>query len=112
MNTNLIEMKKPMLFMSSFPSGDIRLVDVLGENKNIKGGIYIRYAEGGTDTTTERFLFEIPPQLNAEATKVAAIEEFNEVLIKSIKPIFQPHIEGVLSVVKDRINRAQTEQST
>tara|TARA_R110002033_G_scaffold137150_1_gene176493 strand:- start:396 stop:602 length:207 start_codon:yes stop_codon:yes gene_type:complete len=51
------------LFLSSWPSGDLILVEVLGQNKFIEGGIYIRYPTGGTDTTRERFLFDIPAQL-------------------------------------------------
>jgi hypothetical protein len=50
-----------------FVLGDtIHLVETLGPNKFIEGGIYIRYANGGTDTTKERFLFDIPEQLEAK----------------------------------------------
>ena len=57
---------KQMLFLTSWPSGKLKLVNILGKNKNIKGGIYIRYATGGTDTTTNNFLFNIPSSLKAQ----------------------------------------------
>lgn len=34
--------------------------EVIGPNRFIKDGIYIRYRTGGTDTTKARFLFDIP----------------------------------------------------
>ena len=36
------------------------LVEVIGPNRFIKGGIYIRYRTGGTDTTKAHFLFDVP----------------------------------------------------
>jgi hypothetical protein len=37
-----------------------QVVEILGENKRIDGGIYIRYASGGSDTTTADHLTDIP----------------------------------------------------
>jgi hypothetical protein len=55
------------LFLTSFPHGELRQVEILGPSKHIRGGVYIRYLDGkrngGTDTTTEEFLFDIPPSL-------------------------------------------------
>lgn len=48
------------LFLTSWPGGFLIPVEILGENKNIKDGIYIRYENGGTDTTTNEFLFDYP----------------------------------------------------
>mgnify|MGYP000288621196 CR=1 FL=1 len=43
--------------------GAIKVVEVLGPNPNIKNGIYIQFEDGGTDTTWERFLRDIPSSL-------------------------------------------------
>lgn len=71
-------MKKPMLFLSGFPGGDLRLVDALGPSPHLKNGVYIRYADtGGTDTTTSRFLFDIPEMLKTGMAVVEARKQFN-----------------------------------
>jgi len=64
-------MKK--LFLTSWPYGRLRLVDVLGENKRISEGIYIKYLDGkgGTDTTTSDFLFDVPESLKQNETKAS-----------------------------------------
>jgi len=64
-------MKK--LFLTSWPYGRLRLVDVLGENKMISEGIYIKYLDGkgGTDTTTSDFLFDVPESLKQNETKAS-----------------------------------------
>lgn len=58
------------LFLTSFPYGELRQVDVLGPSKHIIGGFYIRYLDGkrsgGTDTTTKEFLFDIPASLEVK----------------------------------------------
>ena len=51
------------LFLTSWPSGKLIVVDILGSHQTIKGGVYIRYPTGGTDTTVNDFLFEIPEGL-------------------------------------------------
>lgn len=55
------------IFLTSFPYGELQQVEVLGQNKTISGGLYIRYIDGprsgGTDTTTEEFLFDMPKSL-------------------------------------------------
>ena len=55
------------LFLTSFPYGDLRQVEVIGPSKHRSDGIYIRYIDGaragGTDTTTSDFLFDIPKSL-------------------------------------------------
>ena len=60
-------MTNKKLFLTSWPSGQLILVDVLGLNECVIDGIYIRYPEshgGGTDTTTDKFLFDIPSELD------------------------------------------------
>ena len=54
------EQAKIKLFLTSWPNGELKLVEILGNHPTIKNGIYIRYASGGTDTTTDAFLFDIP----------------------------------------------------
>ena len=60
------------LFLTGVNSGKIEVVEILGENKNIDGGIYIRYETGGTDTTKARFLFDIPSGLNTMPAELTA----------------------------------------
>jgi len=57
--------RKEMIFLTSWPSGRLRMVTTLGRHPSIRGGIYIEYLDGkgGTDTTTKDFLFE-PPKTN------------------------------------------------
>jgi hypothetical protein len=61
------------LFLTSWPNGELRLVEILGNHKTMKGGIYIRYIDGkkpgGTDTTKSEFLFDIPEGLSSEVGK-------------------------------------------
>jgi len=64
-------MKQYKLFLVGVNSGKLELVEVLGENPYIEGGIYIRYSGNrGTDTTKERFLFDIPAELQVEVEKI------------------------------------------
>ena len=64
---------RKMLFMTSLTkNGTPIIVDVLGENKRIEGGLYIRYSNGGTDTTWPKFLFETPVELAAENKRLQA----------------------------------------
>jgi len=48
------------LFLTSWPNGSLKLVEIIGDHPSIKNGFYIRYATGGTDTTTGHFLFDLP----------------------------------------------------
>ena len=48
------------LFLTSWPNGRLKLVEIIGEHPSIKDGINIRYVSGGTDTTTGDFLFDLP----------------------------------------------------
>ena len=54
------------LFLTSWPGGKLIVVEILGPHPTINGGIYIRYPKGGTDTTIDHFLFEIPQGLIAD----------------------------------------------
>ncbi len=62
-------MKKLKLWSPGRHSGKIELVEELGINLRIEGGIYIRHSDGGSDTTTEDFLFDIPKALLVQLTK-------------------------------------------
>ena len=59
-----------MIWITSWPHGIAKLVTIAGANPNIAGGIYILKAEGGSDTTTEDFLFPVPYglQMSKEVT--------------------------------------------
>ncbi len=48
------------IFLTSWPYGKLIEVEILGDNPNIKDGVYIRYPNGGSDTTTPDFLFDLP----------------------------------------------------
>jgi len=53
-----------MLFMTSISRHGVPIiVDVLGPNERIPGGLYIRYPDGGTDTTVNDFLFALPNEI-------------------------------------------------
>ncbi len=58
-------MKK--LFLESWPHGNLRVVDVIEERKELstpeRKSYFIRYSPGSTDTTTSDFLFDIPESL-------------------------------------------------
>lgn len=64
------EYKGFKLFLTSWPHGRLRLVDVLGPHKSINGAYYIRYQDGkgGTDTVSSEYLFDIP-QMEARDEK-------------------------------------------
>ena len=48
------------LFLTGFPGGELRPVQVIQEREDKKGYFYIRHINGGTDTTTNEWLFDIP----------------------------------------------------
>jgi len=56
--------KNIKIFLTSWPHGTLRPVEVIKEKEGQKGYFYIRYLEGrrkgGTDTTTSEFLFDMP----------------------------------------------------
>lgn len=56
-------MSNKKLFLTSFGSGKLLLVEILGPNKFIEGGTYFRYPDGGSDTTVDKFLYDIPEGL-------------------------------------------------
>ena len=57
-------MTKKKLFLSSWPHGRLIPVEVIEEREDMPGHFYIRFASGGTDTTTNNFLFDIPDCFN------------------------------------------------
>lgn len=65
-------MSQHKIFITSWPHGQARLVEILGPHPSIKGGIYIRYEHGGSDTTTEEFLFDVPKSLNTMPLELTA----------------------------------------
>ncbi len=74
---------KRMLFLTSFPSGQLREVEILGKHPSIKDGIYIRYLDtGGSDTTTDEFLFDDPSAETIEQ-QARKIERF-EIALRTI----------------------------
>jgi hypothetical protein len=56
-------MKGKKLFLTSWPHGKLVQVEVIERKKNLQDGWYIRYATGGTDTTTSDFLFDAPEDM-------------------------------------------------
>ena len=48
------------LFLTSWPNGSLKLVEIIGDHPDIKNVFYIRYAAGGTDTASGHFLFDLP----------------------------------------------------
>lgn len=56
-----------MLFLTSWPYGQLKVVDVIKKkHESISDNhYYIRYENGGTDTTTTDFLFDIPEGMSA-----------------------------------------------
>jgi len=63
-------MNKKKLFLTSWPSGDFKLVEVIEKHPSIKDGWYIRYGSGGTDTTTEEFLFDVPVEISDDTKRI------------------------------------------
>lgn len=65
------------LFLTSWPGGTLIPVKTLGKHPSIKGGIYIWYLggrrPGGTDTTTDEFLFDLPDADTVPRDKVEAL---------------------------------------
>ena len=57
-------MRGQKLFLTSWPSGKLVHVEVIKRRLDVKNGWYIRYATGGTDTTTSDFLFDFPVENN------------------------------------------------
>ena len=56
-------MSNKKLFLTSWPSGRLILVDVIEPVKDRNNCFYIRYPNGGTDTTSTKFLFDAPKEL-------------------------------------------------
>ena len=65
------------LFITGFPFGDAKIVEVI-EQKCRRDGLddfYIRYANGGTDTASEKFLFDMPKNLHNHTPKCAVCSD-------------------------------------
>ncbi len=59
--------KSKAMFLTSWPNGQLKPVEIIEQRKDITYGgkyYYIRYQNGGTDTTEERFLFDVPSELS------------------------------------------------
>lgn len=56
-------MKNLKLWITSWPHGKAIIVEVIEEKKDRPGYFYIRKPNGGTDTTTNDFLFDLPSQI-------------------------------------------------
>lgn len=56
-----------MIWITGFPTGTAEIVEVIEERKDLslihEKYYYIRKSNGGTDTTTSHFLFDIPKEL-------------------------------------------------
>ena len=48
------------IFLTSWPHGKLVCVEVIERKPNVKNAWYIRCPDGGTDTTFEDFLFDMP----------------------------------------------------
>ncbi|AGG58078.1 hypothetical protein VPAG_00042 [Vibrio phage douglas 12A4] len=71
-----------MLQKKLFVLGDkCHLVTVLGKNTKIKDGIYVRFPDGGTDTTWDRYLFDVPEALQ-EKTEEPVYEKLNSEVLE------------------------------
>jgi len=93
---DLVELDK--LFLTSWPNGDLIPVQTLGKHPTIKDGIYIKYPDGGTDTTTSDFLFDIPD----EYTRTALVDELLEALGEQRHaPLIEPD-DGMFSASRRR----------
>ena len=57
-------MKEYKLFLTGFPTGILLLVEVIAERKDKPGYFYIRKPSGGTDTTSQKWLFDLPLQIS------------------------------------------------
>jgi len=76
-----IEVGKKMLFLESWPHGSLVPVTILGENtvsSRRNKAYYIQKPCGGTDTTTDDFLFIDPYQY------IDSLESPLETVLKSI----------------------------
>ena len=50
------------IWITSWPNGQALVVEVIKERPDHPGWYYIRKPDGGTDTTSAEFLFDMPPQ--------------------------------------------------
>jgi hypothetical protein len=68
-----------MLFLTSWPNGELRPVTLIEKSPYLKGGWYIRKESGGSDTTTAEFLYAIPKTISKTISdltaKVAELEK-------------------------------------
>jgi len=86
------------LFLTSWPSGELIPVKILGKSKHKENGIYIEYPSGGTDTTTPHFLFDIPNNLASQTTNWISVND-------ELPKIGQPIILFGNNVVQEEIYR-------
>lgn len=64
-----------VLFITSFPSGSTELVRLI-KKKHETNKWYIRFLDGGTDATSEDFLYRLP--IGVEAIVEPKKEDFHE----------------------------------
>ena len=56
-------MKNLKLWITGYPNGRAIIVEIIAEREDKQGLFYIRKPDGGTDTTSSRFLFDVPAQV-------------------------------------------------
>ena len=54
------EQAENKLFLTSWPNGELRRIEILANSPTIKNDIYARYVSGDTNTTYQYILFDIP----------------------------------------------------
>ena len=64
------------IWITGFPTGKAMIVEILGDHPSMEGGVYIRKPNGGSDTTTSKFLFDLPEEIQQLTAKVEALEKY------------------------------------
>jgi len=78
------------LWITSWPNGNALIVEVVEERVDMLDHYYIKLPNGGTDTTSAKFLFDLPPQI-----KPFEVEELQREIVKqkeaTAKFLFELH---------------------
>ena len=108
----MAKFKPTKLFLTSFPNGERRPVEVIQEHENRKGYFYIRFVNGGTDTTCDEWLFDLPAMLEITDTKAESVDySFNAVndLVHGADVEFE-ELQGLCLGMASEIERIKSQQ--